>query len=52
MTLNIREDLSVVRNYIAKRVAAQAASGEPVSCLEFGYQVSQGGLLLLDFDLT
>ena len=50
MTLNIREDLSVIRTYIDKRVAAHSAGSEPVSCLEFGYQVSQGGLLLLDFD--
>ena len=50
MTLDIREDLSLIRNYIAKRVASQATNTEPVSCIEFGYQVSQGGLLLLDFD--
>lgn len=50
MTLNIRDDLYLIRNYIAKRVAAQVANTELVSCIEFGYQVSQGGLLLLHFD--
>lgn len=50
MTLNLRDDLTAIRNYIAQRVALQAARPESVSCIEFGYQVSQGGWLLLDFD--
>jgi len=50
MNLNLRDDLSAIRKYIAERVAAQATGREPVSCIEFGYQVSQGGLLLLHFD--
>jgi hypothetical protein len=50
MTLNLRDDLAAIRTYLVKRVALQAANREAVSCIEFGYQVSQGGLLLLDFD--
>ena len=50
MTLNFCDDLRAIGDYIDRRVAAQAGNPSPVSCIELGYQVSQGGLLLLHFD--
>jgi hypothetical protein len=49
--VNLADDTAALRAYVARRVTVQASAGKPVSAVVFGYQVTQGGLVHLYFDM-
>lgn len=50
MIVNFINDLPLIRAYSAERVQAQTKSAHPVSAIEVGYRLSQGGLIVFHFD--
>ena len=50
-TIKFVEDVPKIRRYLDKRVRAQQKVGRPISAIEFGMRLCQGGYLALHFDV-
>jgi hypothetical protein len=49
-TIDFRQDLPTIREYLSSRVKTQANVEKPVSAIEIGFQLCQWGQVLVHFD--
>ena len=49
-TVNFRDDIPLIRKYLAARARSQSKAAERISAIEIGYQLNQAGLIVAHFD--